>query len=217
LDYNPNRVQIEARRHDISNDRWSAHDPCVFNNLTRNYKLQKKVLEKIIGNKQTTIGFDELRKEINLRFERLTMQSEPSNKISANEEQALTTSHSKVECRNCGVPTWSQFCSFQHKKKQGKIQIDKNSQPSYCAYSRKTGHIKAIWLILNRRKESNGNGNNKVSTGVAGTTADVMFNLMSDNLDFSENIWIGDSGASCHYCNNDEGLFDVIDFLRESQ
>jgi len=32
---------------------------------------------------------------------------------------------------------------------------------------------------------------------------------MSESFDFSDNIWIGDSGASCHYCNSDEGLFDT--------
>jgi hypothetical protein len=29
--------------------------------------------------------------------------------------------------------------------------------------------------------------------------------------EFSENIRIGDSEASTHYCNNDDGLFNVID------
>jgi hypothetical protein len=39
-----------------------------------------------------------------------------------------------------------------------------------------------------------------------------VFDSASENLEFSENIWIGDSGASCHYCNNDLGLFDFRDF-----
>jgi hypothetical protein len=38
-----------------------------------------------------------------------------------------------------------------------------------------------------------------------------VFNLVSENSEFSENIWIGGSGASCHYCNNDLGLFGVRD------
>jgi hypothetical protein len=32
-----------------------------------------------------------------------------------------------------------------------------------------------------------------------------------ENSEFSENIWIGDIGASCHYCNNDKGFFDERD------
>lgn len=42
-------------------------------------------------------------------------------------------------------------------------------------------------------------------TGVA----DVVFNSMSEDLEFSDNIWIGDSGASCQYSNSDKGLFDI--------
>jgi hypothetical protein len=39
-----------------------------------------------------------------------------------------------------------------------------------------------------------------------------VFNLELENSEFSENIWIEDSGASCHYCNNHLGYFDVKDF-----
>jgi hypothetical protein len=35
---------------------------------------------------------------------------------------------------------------------------------------------------------------------------------VSKNTEFSENIWIEDSEASCHYCNNYLGLFNVIYF-----
>jgi hypothetical protein len=44
-----------------------------------------------------------------------------------------------------------------------------------------------------------------VQTGVA----DVVFNLMSEGLRFSDNIAIGDSGASCHHSNSDKGLFAI--------
>lgn len=36
-----------------------------------------------------------------------------------------------------------------------------------------------------------------------------MLTSMSESSDFSDNIWIGDSGASCHYYNSDEGLFNT--------
>jgi hypothetical protein len=26
--------------------------------------------------------------------------------------------------------------------------------------------------------------------------------------DFDNDVWIGDSGASCHYCNNDAALYE---------
>ena len=90
-------------------------------------------------------------------------------------------------------------------------QSDGNPHPPYSVYSKKSGHDKANCFILNRRNEANGNGNNNVRIGVAGTTAVVVFNSVSENSEFSENIWIGDSGASCHYYNSDQGLFDVKD------
>jgi hypothetical protein len=37
---------------------------------------------------------------------------------------------------------------------------------------------------------------------------------VSENLEFCKNTWIGDSGASCHYYNYDEGLFDVRDISK---
>ena len=43
--------------------------------------------------------------------------------------------------------------------------------------------------------------------GVAGT-ADVLLSTMIKVEEFQTDIWIGDSGASCHYCNDDKFLFD---------
>jgi hypothetical protein len=38
--------------------------------------------------------------------------------------------------------------------------------------------------------------------------ADVVLSSMTKIEDFNNDIWIGDSGASCHYCNNDAALYD---------
>jgi hypothetical protein len=97
-------------------------------------------------------------------------------------------------------------------KNQGKRQIDINPQPPYCVYYRKTGHVKVNCFILNRTNEANENGNNNVRTGVAGITTDVVFDLVLENSEFSQNTWIGDRGASYHYCNDKLGLFDFRDF-----
>jgi hypothetical protein len=103
------------------------------------------------------------------------------------------------------------YVHYKAKRNQGDRQSDVNPQPPYCVCCRKTGHIKTNYFILNRRNEANGNGNNNVRTEVAGKTVDIVLNSMSKNSEFSGNIWIEYSGASCHYCSNDEGLFDFID------
>jgi hypothetical protein len=38
-------------------------------------------------------------------------------------------------------------------------------------------------------------------------TTDIALSVIDSHESFN-NIWIADSGASCHFCNSDEGLFD---------
>jgi hypothetical protein len=48
---------------------------------------------------------------------------------------------------------------------------------------------------------------------VTGTVADVVLSSV-ENDEFNHEIWIGDSGASCHYCNNDDELCDDTTILK---
>ena len=201
------RMKLEDMGSAMTDDQFMIH---VLNNLTSDYELQMVLLEKRIGNKENPLEVDELREELNLRFERLSTQNESNNESKANEEQALFTAQFKGKCRNCGV-LGHKSIHCKARRNHNDRQNDGNPQPPYCVYCRKSGHVKANCFILNRRNEANGNGNNNVRNGVAGTTADVVFNSVSENSEFSKNIWIGDSGASCHYCNCDQGLFDVKD------
>jgi hypothetical protein len=43
--------------------------------------------------------------------------------------------------------------------------------------------------------------------GVATTMTDVAFALIENSKDLDKEIWIGDSGAPSHYCNDDKNLF----------
>jgi hypothetical protein len=36
----------------------------------------------------------------------------------------------------------------------------------------------------------------------------VAFTLVENSKALDKEIWMGDSGASSHYCNDDKGLFD---------
>jgi hypothetical protein len=42
-----------------------------------------------------------------------------------------------------------------------------------------------------------------------GGTADVVLSSMTKIDDFGKDIWIGDSGASSHYCNNKKYDFTI--------
>jgi hypothetical protein len=50
---------------------------------------------------------------------------------------------------------------------------------------------------------------------MAGSAADVVLTTMTANDGTDSNIWIGDSGTSCHYCNSEEGLHDYTTILEE--
>jgi hypothetical protein len=44
---------------------------------------------------------------------------------------------------------------------------------------------------------------------VATATTDIFLSAINSHESF-KNLWIEDSGAFCHYCNSDEGLFDQV-------
>jgi hypothetical protein len=52
----------------------------LLNNPTSDYELQMVFLEKSIGNKEYPLEVNELCEGLNLRFERISIQSESSNK-----------------------------------------------------------------------------------------------------------------------------------------
>jgi hypothetical protein len=46
---------------------------------------------------------------------------------------------------------------------------------------------------------------------------DIVLSPVENNDDFDHEIRIGDSGASCHYFNNDEGLYNCKNiYFREN-
>ena len=86
------------------------------------------LLEKRIGDKSNPLEVNELREELNLRYERLCNQN---NESKSNEEHALFTSQFKGKCRSCG--------KMGHKAFQCKSKNDSNdrsnggvSQPVWC-------------------------------------------------------------------------------------
>jgi hypothetical protein len=54
----------------------------------------------------------------------------------------------------------------------------------------------------------NNSGGTQNDQNFVGATADVVLSSMTKIEDFDNDIRIGDSGASCHYCNNDAALYD---------
>jgi hypothetical protein len=74
----------------------------VLNSLTGDYELQMTLMEKRIGNKKNPFTIDELKEDFNLRYERLSSNSESTRNVDYGEEKALLVTQFKGKCQNCG-------------------------------------------------------------------------------------------------------------------
>ena len=170
----------------------------VSNSLTSDYELQVLILEKHIGNKESPLTIEELKEELNLRFERLSSKMESIKKLEPGEDKALFTTQFKGEYRNCG--------KLGHKAAQCKSkQVKEEKNDIICNYCKKPGHVKANCFKLLKKNQNQGEGNSGgIRNGVAGTATEVFLSLIETNCEFDHEIWVGDNGASCHYCNDNE-------------
>jgi hypothetical protein len=56
-----------------------------------------------------------------------------------------------------------------------------------------------------KQVEENGNG---TRNGIAGTVMDIVLSSVVSEKEVDHEIWIGDSCSLCHYCNDNEGLYE---------
>jgi Zinc knuckle len=85
------------------------------------------LMEKCIGNKENPLTIDELKEDLNLRYERLSSKSESTRNDDYGEEKALFVTQFKGKCQNCG--------KLGHKSAQCKskaVQEDKEIICNYC-------------------------------------------------------------------------------------
>jgi hypothetical protein len=60
-------------------------------------------------------------------------------------------------------------------------------------------------FLKKKQVEENGNG---TGNGVAGTVTDIVPSSVDSEREVDNEICIGDRGASCHYRNENEGLYE---------
>ena len=87
------RVRLDDMGSSIPENQFMIH---VLNNLTADYDLQLALLEKRIGDKERPLTVDEIRAELSLRFQRLTMKSARNEDGEVLEEHALLAVSLKV-------------------------------------------------------------------------------------------------------------------------
>jgi Zinc knuckle len=161
-------------------------------------------LEKQVASKDNPLSIEDLKEELNLRFERLSTGQ--NNNLG--KESSLFTSQFKGKCRNCG--------KLGHKAAQCKSkQVKDEKSDVMCNYCKKSGHVKANYfkLLWKNLGMNNSGGKQNGQNGVGGT-AKVVISPMTKIGDFGNDIWIGDSGASCHYCNNVAVCMNTQQFVK---
>jgi hypothetical protein len=76
-----------------------------------------------------------------------------------------------------------------------------------CNYCKKPGHIKSNCFELMKKKQVEESGNG-TRNSVAGTVTDIVLSSVESKEKGDHEIWIGDNGASCHSCNDNEALYE---------
>jgi Zinc knuckle len=180
----------------------------VLNSLTGDYKLQMTLMERHIGIKENLLSIDELEKDLNMRYKRLSSKSESTRNDNYGEEKALFVMQFKGKCRNCG--------KLGHKSAQCKSKAVQKDKEIICNYCKKSGHLKSQCFKLLRKNQNQAEDNQGVTrNGIAGSAADVVLNTMTSNDGIDSKIWIGDSGKPFHYCNSEEGLYNYTTISEE--
>jgi hypothetical protein len=136
---------------------------------------------------------------LSLRYERILIKTETSKINDLGEEKALLVTQSKGKCRNCRKIGHE---ATQYKSKQmreERIEV-------VCNYYKKLREVKSNCFKLMKKKQVEENGNG-TRNGVADTVTDIVLSSVESKEEVDHEIWIVDSGASFHCCNDDEVLY----------
>jgi hypothetical protein len=132
------RMRLEELGSSIPDNQFILH---ILNNMTGDYDLQLAMMEKRVTDKSNPLTIDEIRDNLNLRFERLNEKQNEESEHDNYQEVALFSGQFKGKCRNCGA--------IGHKAKDCKSKTNQNgshnsgnhnnfqkytSNSAYCTY-----------------------------------------------------------------------------------
>jgi hypothetical protein len=89
------RVKLENMGSCITKNQFMIH---ILNNLTSDYDLQLALMERRVGDADKPLTVEEVRGELNLRFERLSIKTSRNEEGEVLEEQALFNGQFKEKC-----------------------------------------------------------------------------------------------------------------------
>jgi hypothetical protein len=109
------RMRLEELGSSISDNQFILH---ILNNMTDDYDLQVTIMEKRVTDKSNPLTINEIRDNLNLRFEILNEKQNEERENDNNYEVAFFGGQFKGKCRNCGA--------IGHKAKDCKFKINQN-------------------------------------------------------------------------------------------
>jgi hypothetical protein len=149
-------IKLENMGSFISENQFMIH---ILNNLTSYYDLQLALMKRRVGDTDKPLTVEEVRGELNLRFESLNMKTSRNEEGEALEEQALISGQFEGKCRNCG--------QVGHKSFQCKNRSSHNcgnngngTGTNLCSYSLKPGHDKRSCFKVKNKEAQNGHASN---------------------------------------------------------
>jgi hypothetical protein len=123
----------------------------------------------------------------------------------------------KGKCRNCGAIGYkAKDCISKMSQNGGQSSGNYHNfqkysnNGAYCTYCCRPGHIKGnCYKLKNKLNRKSSTSNNGGQGERILNSNDVAFTIITMKNNFANDLWILDSGASCHYCRSVEGLTDV--------
>lgn len=174
----------------------------ILGNLTEDYENVIDYSERELLNGSLTL--DALRETLRTKFEKL-------NKKNGGDEAALFAKQFKGMCKVCGKIGHKDDDCFN-------LEKNKNKKAEYFKRFEKKGKGKDLSKIKCFNCNKMGHYSNKCPDKRKPEADDAEVALMaretSSLKEAKKDLWIADTGASCHMCNDLEGLEDVKESKR---
>jgi hypothetical protein len=135
------RGRMENMGSEMTDDQFILH---VVNNLTEDYMNQVENLERRIGSETDPLDIEDVREELNLKFERLKTRGK-NNSDDDDDEHALFAggNKSRSKCNHCGKFGHKSADCYSKGKNEKTDQGSKNGAGKFkgdCFYCKKPGH-----------------------------------------------------------------------------
>jgi hypothetical protein len=185
-------VKLENMGSCITENQFMIH---ILNNLTSDYDFQLALTERRVGDADKPLTVEDVRGELNLRFERLNTKTSRNEEGKVLEEQALFSGQFKGKCRNCGQVGHKAFQCKNRYSHNGGINGNGNGTGKiFGLYCRKPDRNKKSCFKLKKETQnghaSNFNGNADRRNY---ESQDVVFTATSKNKILTDDIWICNS------------------------